>query len=117
MSIFTQAALALFAATSSANGGLIVLVRPGVGQSVQPVMATFGKSILEVGQTDGSRVEVETNDFILPRAAYSIAGNVVTPKEGDRVVSKGITYELMTPPYSPSGPTDTMLRLHSKIVG
>ena len=66
--------------------------------------------------SDGSRIEVETNDFIVLRASLVVNSTLLTPQEGDRIVSNGITYELMTPPYTPSGPTQITLRLHSKII-
>jgi hypothetical protein len=120
MSVFAQAAAALHAATAAANGG-VVTYRNAAGSV--PVSAAFGRSTLVEDDATSARIEVAADDFIVLAAALVIGGAAITPEYGDSVVvPTGLpraagTYELMTPPFSPSGPSGALVRLHTKFVG
>jgi hypothetical protein len=108
-----------FAINRAKFNGLTITYARG-NQSVADVPANRGKSTLVVDDAAGVRVETPSNDFIVPARFVVLAGAVITPKEGDRVLlvidRRTYTYELMTPPYDPSDHAGTLLRLHTKFV-
>ena len=127
MSVFAQAAAALHAATAAVNGGTVTYTRYAADGSVvgtASVLATFGRSTLVEDDATVGRIEVQADDFIVMAADLIISSSVaVVPQAGDRVtVAAGLsrtagTYELTNPPYSPSGPSGALVRLHAKYVG
>jgi hypothetical protein len=117
MSMFDNASLALFQATSVANGGPVTYTRPLSSISAN-IKATFGKSKLVVDAGAGARIEVESNDFIVLVSALASAG-LAPPREGDQVTVVGSTtstYEVMQPPYAPSDSAGMLYRVHSRLV-
>lgn len=116
-------ALARLAAQLAAHAARTVRYERG-GRSVQ-LPATCGKKLLKL-DAGGGRIEMRWTDmdFCLPAASLAIAGEAITPEEGDLIhVDFGAGTEIYeVAPYGPEphwrwcDHVRAMLRVHTKHV-
>jgi hypothetical protein len=125
MNAFARAAQASFAALKTVAGVPIVYRCAGSGPAIR-LIAVRGKPAAPVNDTDGGMIRVEAlaEDWIV--AAADLRGGdfsrqPFTPTEGDTITavlempgSPGATFQVTSPPFTPSDQSGTRLRIHTK---
>ena len=96
------------------------------GANSVTVGATLGATSLEVMDDGGVTVRTNQMDFIVSAADLVLAGVLVTPTVGDRIVlivgAVTKTFEVLPMPgsgehYRTSDPAGTTLRIHARLIG
>lgn len=82
------------------------------------VTAVRGRSSYMAESAVGIVYEVESVDYLVAAAALILDGATVTPQAGDLIVDGDETFEVMaaggSPPFEPSDPDATTLRIHTR---
>jgi hypothetical protein len=108
---------ALGRAVASVAGAAVTYHR---GASSVGVTATLGRSTFDTDDGYGATIQVTSHDFLVFKSELLIDGSAVVPASGDRIrrTIGGVVhvYEVMNPPYAPSGTTDVRYRIHSKFI-
>jgi hypothetical protein len=90
------------------------------GNASVSVTAARGRSSFNTDDGYGASIQVVSHDWLIDKADLLISGSVVEPEAGDQIKfndgGRVRVYEVMTPPYSPSGSTEVRYRIHSKFL-
>lgn len=96
MTSHADSALELYAAPQLARSfGVPVTLRRGAASSAA-LVATWSQHDYDITEPDGFSTLVQSRDYVLKAAETMIAGAVITPRAGDRIVDGSETFELMT---------------------
>ena len=86
------------------------------GVQVIPVQATFGKTAVEITDTNGATIQSPVWDFLILAADLALE-----PEPGDEIVADGQVYEVMNLAgqgcWRWSDPYRTTLRIHTREMG
>lgn len=92
------------------------------GADTVVVSATIGKTVFEIEDASGVRMEYEARDFLILAADLVLDSQTVLPQRGDRIReaqgSQTFVYEVLAPGKEPcwrySDPFRKTLRIHAK---
>ena len=116
-SAFQKNTADLHATLLAIDGRAITFTR---GTNAVSLTALPDRSDFQQDDGNGMATEFRSRDWIVPAASLVLAGAIVLPQRGDIVTTSEAgqtqTYEVLSPPYRPSGPANTRLRIHTKLV-
>ncbi|TXH48573.1 MAG: hypothetical protein E6Q97_24510 [Desulfurellales bacterium] len=90
------------------------------GASSVSIDATIGTYQLQAIDGAGMSIEMESTDFLFEASALNFGAGPVLPAEGDRIVYREKTYEVLAVPggshYRETDPYGHGLRVHTKLI-
>ena len=101
----------MFGTLALCTGKAVVYSR---GTNSLSITAVPGRSAFSQDEGNGMTTEFTSSDWIILASSLVLGGSVVLPQRNDRVTQGTQVFEVLSPPYAPSNPEGTLIRIHSK---